>query len=200
MKKAFTIIELLVVIAVIGVLVTIVVVAAQGALKSARAKRADSMCLVLEQAIEAFRAQDPGGKWPSALETKLSSIDTDTYTLSANETDGVFQEVVKKGFGKAGGRQSVLVDASALYVCDKSNCGNGNAGCNDNHGDREQASFCGNKRCRPGLDFSEAVKRGSSRHLSIDQMAFGYQGPEYGKFCRFKIIYNSRTDSVKVTR
>ena len=31
-------------------------------------------------------------------------------------------------------------------------------------------------------------------------MAFGYAGPTYGKFCRFWIKYNSKTDSVTVTK
>ena len=31
-------------------------------------------------------------------------------------------------------------------------------------------------------------------------MAFGYQGPEYGKFCRFWVTYNGRADSVTVSR
>ena len=194
-RKAFTIIELLTVMAVISILVTIVVVATNGALKSARLKRAESMRIVLEQAISAYYAQE--GKWPQAIESQLGSIDTDTYTLSESQADALFQQIVKKSCGKDG-RQSVLVDVSALFVCEASNCGNGNKGCYDQHV-RGKDGYCGNGHCRPGLDFSEAVKNGSKRHLSISQMAFGYPGAEYGKFCRFWVTYNSRTDAVTVS-
>jgi hypothetical protein len=49
------------------------------------------------------------------------------------------------------------------------------------------------------MDFTEAVKKGAKNRISLSQMAFGYQGTEEGRFCRFKISYNGATDSVKVT-
>lgn len=197
MKKGFTIIELLTAVGVISVLVTIVTVAAIGSSKSARGKRADAMRSVLEQAIEAYYAQT--GKWPDAIEQKAKSMETDTYTFTSSETDSIFQDVVGKGFGKKG-TKSMLVDASALYVCESANVGNGGKGCYDNHANRERSDYCGNGHCRPGIDFTEAVKNGAKRRIALNQMAFGYPGQENGKFRRFKISYNSRTDKVKVSK
>ena len=196
-KKGFTIIELLTVVAVISILVTIVTVASVGSAKSARGKRAEAMRICLEQAIEAYYAQE--GKWPNAIETKSKNMNEDTYTFTASEADSIFQDVVGKGFGK-GGAKSMLVDASALYVCESSNVGNGGKGCFDNHANRERGDFCGNGHCRPGVDFSEAVKKGAKRRIALNQMAFGYPGVEHGKFRRFKVSYNCRTDKVHVSK
>lgn len=196
-RSGFTLIELLTVVGVISILVTIVTVASIGSSKSARDKRAEAMRVCLEQAIETYYAQE--GKWPDAIEQKAKGMNEDTYTFTGSETDSILQDVVGKGFGKNGAK-SMLIDASALYVCESSNCGNGGKGCNDNHANRESSNFCGNGGCRPGIDFSEAVKKGAKRRISLNQMAFGYPGQEYGKFCRFKVTYNCRTDKVKVSK
>ena len=67
----------------------------------------------------------------------------------------------------------------------------------------ESIDFKEVKRCQSMLPGSgvavEAVKKGN-RHVSLSQMSFGYPGKENGKFCRYKITYNGKTDSVTVSR
>ena len=196
-KKGFTIIELMLVISILAVLLTIVVVAANGVQKAAREKRATAMASALEQAVGAYYAQE--GSWPQTIESRTQNMVEDSYTFSPSETDTIFREVVGKAFGKGQGQRSMLVDATGLYVINTSRIGNGGNGCNDNHGKSGTAGYCGNQRCLPGLDFDEAVKPGK-RHVSLSQMSFGYPGKEHGKFCRFRITYYGKTDSVKVTR
>ena len=198
MKRGFTIVELLVVIAVIGILGGIVTSATVGAIKNARGSRRDAMRVALEQAISTYYAQE--GKWPDAIERKVGSMDTDTYTFNASECDEIFRQVVGKGFGKSG-RKSVLVDAMALFVARSSQLGNNGEGCFDNHSNRKNTkTFCGNKKCIGGVDFSTAVAKSGKNHIRFNEMAFGYQGKENGKFCRFWVKYNGKTDSVTVSK
>lgn len=197
MKRGFTIIELLVVIAVIAVLMTIVAVAATGSIRSARAKRAAAMATALEQGIAAYYAQE--GEWPRNIEQKLDSMESDTYTFTGPEADGIFQDVVGHAYGKGSGKvKSALVDASALFVARSGSLGNSGQGCFDNHGNRRSSTYCGDKGCKGGVDFSLAANRNGKDYIPFNQMAFGYQGPENGKFCRFWVTYNARTDAVSV--
>jgi prepilin-type N-terminal cleavage/methylation domain-containing protein len=201
MKRGFTIVELMVVIAVLAILSGIVTVAALGAIKNGRAKRAEAMRVALEQGIAAYYAQE--GRWPDAIESKAGSMTEDIYTFTPDEADKIFRQVVGKGFGRDGAK-SMLVDATALFVCNVSGnggVGNQGRGCYDNHGNRQnRKTFCGGQGCRKGVDFSLAVARGSKSKIPFDSMAFGYQGAEYGMFCRFWIKYNARTDSVSVSK
>ena len=199
MKRAFTIVELLVVIAVIGILGGIVTNAAMGALRNARGSRANAMRVALEQAITTYYAQE--GKWPDAIERVISSgMDEDVHTFSASDCDDIFRQVVGKGFGKSG-RKSVLVDATALFVARSSQLGNGGKGCFDNHANRKNtATFCGDQKCINGVDFTTAIARSGAKHIRFNDMAFGYQGTEAGKFCRFWVKYNGKTDSVTVSK
>lgn len=193
-KRGFTIVELLIVIAVIGVLVTITVIAAKGAMKSSRDKRRQLMQASLQQAITAYYTLN--SEWPGPLEDAANrSHDKDEVLLSDSEADKVFQEIVKLPFN--GG--TMLVDVSGLFVCEKGDCGNSNRGCWDNHEQAGQDWYCGDKNCKNGLDFTDAVKKGARRHIALSNMAFGYQGVKHGKFRRFHIRYNVKTDSVKVT-
>ena len=201
MRRAFTIVELLIVIAVIGILGAIVTNAAAGAIRNARGKRADMMCTALEQAFAAYYAQE--GKWPDEIEKKADGGDMgdkDTYTFTPEETDSIFFDVVGKGFGKKG-KKSVLVDATGLFVASRSKLGNGGKGCYDNHGNpRDKSTYCGGRGCINGVDFTTAIAKSGKYHIRFADMAFGFQGPETGKFCRFWVTYNSKTDSVSVSR
>lgn len=197
MKRGFTLIELLIVVAIIAILVTIVTMAAKGSLSGARDNRANAMRSVLEQGIAAYYAQE--GKWPDAIETAADGMDGDDMTFSDTDADKIFQQVVGKGFGKSGS-VSVLLDATGLFVCESSNCGNGNHGCNDNHTDRKRSDYCGDAKCRTGVDFSEAVRKDGKRHIPISGMAFGYAGKKEGRFRRFHIHYNNKSDRVTVTK
>ena len=52
-------------------------------------------------------------------------------------------------------------------------------------------------RCPRGRAFMEAVKKGANQ-LKRDKMAFGYIGPNNGRFCRFRLYYYPKMDTVKV--
>ena len=196
-RNGFTIVELLVVIAIIGVLIGLVSVAINGSLKNGRTKRATAMCQVLQQGIAMYYTKV--GKWPDAIEQKANhwSGDKDTYTFKPNEADAIFREIVSKSSGS--GATMMLVDSSALFVADSSKLRNNGEGCYDNHGSSDLNSFCGNQHCVNGTDFARASRRGNG-HIPINNMAFGYQATQSGKFSRFWITYNVRTDNVTVSR
>lgn len=177
MKKGFTIIELLTVIGILAVLITIVIVAAGGAIKNARSQRAEAMRLALEQAIEAYHAQDPDGRWPDMIESHADD-DEDLVTFTGTDADKIFQEVVGKGFGKSG-TKSILIDASALFVANASRA---------------------NDERAVGFDFPQAANRNSKDCIPFNNMAFGYPESEHGRFRRFKVVYNMKTDSVTVKK
>lgn len=173
MRKAFTIVEMMAVIGIIAVLATIITTAASGAIKSGRQKRAVVMQTALAQAVSAYYAQE--GEWPSLIE----NVDTDgidSYDFTGTKADQIFREVVGKGFGKSG-KKAMLIDASGLFVCESGSAGSGRA---------------------YGIDFTAATAKGAKRKIPLSQMAFGFQDPESGRFRRFSITYNCRTDSVTV--
>ena len=177
MRKArdgFTIVEMLAVIGVVAVLISIIASVASNSIKSARSKRANVMCSSLQQAITAYYAEE--GRWPSLIE----NVDTDgedTKTFNGSQADQIFQEVVGKGFGN-GGKKSMLVDVSGLFVC--------------------ESSAANNARAR-GYNFSEVTGSTAKHRIGLKQMAFGYQDGG-GYFRRFSIVYNCRTDSVTVVQ
>ena len=195
MKKGFTIVELLLVTAIIGILLGLVTMAANGALKNARGKRASAMRVVLQQAVETYCAQK--GEWPDVIRTRAKNMGgKDVWVFSNSDVDEIFREVVRSSVGQNATMH--VLDASGLFVADSGKLKKGGDGCSDNHGDTSRSDFCGKAGCVNGVDFSQAVKKGKS-HISVSKMAFGYQGSEYGKFCRFWITYNSRTDSISVS-
>jgi len=203
-SRGFTIVELLVVVAILSVLVGLVTAAVGGSLRNGRAKRSEAMCRVLQQAIAMYYTKV--GEWPPAIEAKANNMtgDSDSYTFSAEETDQIIREIVKKSTGS--GATMALLDASALYVANAGSLRNNGEGCYDNHGDKSRTSYCGNQGCVSGMDFTQAVKTGAKGKqgggggISINNMAFGYQATRSGKFSRYWVTYNSKTDSVTVSR
>lgn len=200
MKRGFTIVELLVVIAIIGVLLGIVSVAANGAIRNGRTKRATAMCNVLQQAIATYYSKR--GEWPKTIEDKIDQMGSNnktatTYNFTPEEADKIFQEIVRASVGA--NATMPLVDASALFVANASTLKNNKEGCYDNHAESSLKTFCGNKKCANGVDFSIASKKGKG-HIPLSDMAFGYQATNSGKFSRFWITYNLRTDAVTVSR
>ena len=195
--SAFTIVELLVVVAIIGVLLGIVTTAVTGSMKTARRRRADAMCKAFEQAISTYRVQE--GKWPVVIETRANNIgDKPKYTFTADEGDGIWDEIIDKSVGENASRP--LIDVAALFVADKGRVRGD--GCFDNHSDKtsgsgKKSSYCGDQHCISGIGYMEAVRRGKPGR---GNMVFGWQGVQNGKFCRFWVTYNAMTDSVKVSR
>ena len=173
MRKGFTIIEVLVVIGIIAILATIVTTVASSTIRSSRTKRAVVMQTALEQAINAYYAQE--GEWPGPIEN-VDTAGKDTYEFTGPKADDIFRIVVGKGFGRSG-TKSMLIDASGLFVCEAGSADSGRA---------------------YGIDFSAATAKGAKRKIPLSQMAFGYQDSDSGRFRRFNITYNCRTDSVTV--
>ena len=194
-RRGFTIVELLVVIGIIGILLGIVTTAVTGSIRNSRVRRAEAMGRALQQSISAYYAQE--GRWPGAIESRAGNMGNKSkYTFTGNEADGIFQEIVRNSVGANASRP--LVDASALFVANSSSL-HGD-GCFDNHSDSTLSSYCGNDKCVNGLDFSIAANKNSKTQIPVGQMAFGWQGRQNARFCRFWITYNALTDSVTVTR
>ena len=175
-RRGFTIVEMLAVIGVIAVFVSIIATVASGSINSSRSKRAEVMRNALEQAIAAYYAQE--GKWPSLIEANVGTDGENTVKFTGSKADKIFQEVVGKGFGKGGGK-SMLIDASALFVCDSGSAGHAKS---------------------RGYEFSEVMGKNAKHRIGLSQMAFGYPETKKGYFRRFMVIYNCRTDAVKVEK
>lgn len=184
MKRGFTIVELMVSVGIIAILLTIVIVAAGGAQKGARDKRTEALRVALEQAVTAYYAQV--GEWPNAIETKIDSIRDESYTFTENETDSIFREVVGKAFGRGKGARAVLVDVSALFVAKTSNLG------------PKPSTGCAH--CGLGMDFAQMQAKGAGASSMVNQLSFGYPCADHGRFCRFKISYDVKSDSVTVSK
>lgn len=184
MKRGFTIVELMVSVGIIAILLTIVIVAARGSLGKAREHRTEAMRVALEQAIAAYYAQ--AGEWPHAIEARIDSIRGNSYTFTESETDSIFREVVAKALGGAKGEKATLVDVSALFVAKTAEL---------RKGEKKWCAHCG-----PGCDFSELQSKGARVQDLVGQYSFGYPCTDHGRFCRFGIRYNVKSDAVSVTK
>lgn len=175
-RRGFTIVELLMVIAIIAVLMGIVTTAAMSAMRSSRERRAEAMRTALQAAIATYHAQDSSEKWPGAIEDLAHN--GDTAVLSDSQAQDVFREIVKKSIGSVGA-QNPIIDPGALFVA--------RSGVMDGKG--------------YGLGFTDAIRGAEGRQkIGVSQMVFGYQGKMTGRFHRFSVVYNGKTDSVTVSK
>lgn len=140
------------------------------------------------------------GEWPTPIKGLVDNAKNDTVLLSADEADKCFYEIVKASVGP---NATPVIDPASLFVSQNVD----NYGCTDIHRSWDKARKIGvvssedhrcNGKCRRGIDFSEASKKGSKNRIMLKSMNFGYQGPNHGRFCRFKVYYYPKSDTVKV--
>lgn len=186
LKRGFTIVEMLVTIAILAVLMGIVTTAVSGMMKQSRGKRARAIIQAVQAGINAYHAANDA--WPGAIDN-LNSLDKNVEVLTDVQADEVIRDLVRESIDK---NRSYL-DVSGLFVAL-----NVHMGCTDDH--KSQNSQCKGNQCSSGTDFMTMWKGTAHRakREDISSYCFGYPGKEYGKFCRLKITYNYRTDSVTV--
>jgi len=192
LRKGFTIIELMMVIAIIGILLGIVVNAAQSSIKEARRHKASTVCRLVEQAFSTYYAQY--GKWPEPLGAMAASGSFGTeneYVLSRTEADAMMREVIKEV--KNG---NPLMNLSGLYVS-SSNGEPRQERCPRHSGNWQRYAPA---KGAIGMDFIEAL-RGTKQHpkkMKVSQMHFGYPHPRKGEFMPFRVVYNVQADTISV--
>lgn len=181
MKRGFTIVELMVSVGIIAVLLTIVIVAAGGAQSAVRKDRREAMRVALEQGITAFYAEL--GEWPRAIESRIDSTQGSSCVFKGSEADEIFREVIAKAYGSSKGAKVMLVDVSALFVAESASL--------------KDPSRVFNHSGR-GLDLSQMRVEGEDAQDAINRLSFGYPCVKHGRFCRFWVKYNVKSDSVEV--
>ena len=204
-RAAFTIVELMVVIAIIAILAGAITMGVNGMFYKSRMSRALAIQNILQSGLETYYAQQ--GEWPGNLDTisKNPSGDKDYIELSHNDADSCFRKIVEVSWGK---NATPVLDPSGLYIIDKSKLKDAD-GCCDIHRSWEKARKldvvsandhkCDGKRCVRGRDFSEATKKdGANPIKNVQNMIFGYAGPNHGRFCRFRVRYYPKSDTVRV--
>ena len=197
-RAGFTIVELLVVIAIISILAGAITMGVNGMFYKTRFARANAMRSVLQSGLETYYARK--GKWPKAIQDASENSKKDSVELSASETDECFREIVRVSVGASA---SPVLDPSGLFVLQNApqDC------CVDIHNSWDAAvdhgvvsasdRRCAGK-CRRGRNFADATKKGAPSRIPISQMSFGYAGPNHGNFCRYRIVYSPKADTVRV--
>lgn len=199
-KSGFTIVEMLVVIAVIAVLAGAITMGVGGMFYKSRLGKAKAMRGILQSGLETYYARM--GEWPDAIRSLAESGKGDSIELSSTEVDSCFRQIVRVSVGASA---NPVLDPSGLYVLN----GADQYCCTDIHrtwdAARDEGVFgkdyekckCDGK-CRHGFDFSEVTKKGAKRRFKIGDMSFGYPGPNHGRFCRYRVFYDVKADTVRV--
>ena len=198
-REGFTIVELLVVIAIIAILAGAITMGVNGMFYKSRMGQAKAMRNMLQSGLETYYARK--GEWPSAIKSKVDYTGGDSVQLTATEADQCFREIVKVS---TGANANPVLDPSGLVVAS----GVGEYGCIDIHRNWEEVRKigivadsdhrCGGKDCRHGRDFRDATKKGAKGRIGLSSMNFGYIGPNHGRFCRFRVFYYPKSDTVRV--
>jgi len=182
-RRGFTIVELLMVVGILSVLMTIVTTAATGAVKQARARKADALVAMVQSGIATYYAQhdewpDFDGSGKTGNYRVGNDIDPDRYQLTDSECDDVVRKLVRTSLSDT----NPLLDVMGLFVADAS-------------GGISDRTY--------GMDFSEAI-HGSKRHpkklRKVSNMAFGYPDSSTGRFRRFKMVYSIPADQITVSK
>lgn len=198
-REGFTIVELLVVIAIIAILAGAITMGVNGMFYKSRMGQAKAMRNMLQSGLETYYARK--GEWPGPLKNMVDYTGGEYVQLSASDADRCFREIVRVS---TGANANPVMDPSGLVVAS----GVGEYACIDIHRDWETARKigvvddsdhrCDGKTCRRGRDFRDATKKGSKSKISLSSMNFGYVGPNYGRFCRFRLFYYPKSDTVRV--
>ncbi len=177
LKRGFTIVELMMVIGIMAVLMTLITTAATGAIREARAHKANAIVALVQAGFNTYYAQTD--KWPGfdADSVNPNSGD-DNYRLSDAEVDTAIAEMVRV----SAKNHNPILDITGLFVCRK--------------GTINEKTV--------GMDFMDAI-HGSKKHpkeqkMKLSEMCFGYPDKETGRFRRLKIVYSIPSDSITVSK
>ena len=209
LKRGFTIVELLVVIAIISILAGAITMGVNGMFYKSRLNRAKAIRNMLQSGLETYYARK--GEWPSPIRSKVNYTGGDDVKLTAEEADTCFRELVRVSSGP---NASPVVDPSGLVVAkniDEYGCtdihktwsgrvkvGSGTVSVQKHVFGKDSGNHPCSGKCARGRDFIDATKKGSSNKIPLAQMNFGYIGPNNGRFCRFRLYYYPKSDTVKV--
>ena len=194
-KRGFTIVEMLMVIAVLAVLVGIVSTAASSVIRKSRARKNEALRAALQAGIATYCQQT--GFWPpgkngtlqkwadDGLDPEFRNKGIHVAHLDDNQYDELMEGLMLICLNNAG---APVMDASGFTSVRKANTSSkGTDGLPKCYGEDVRAWV--------------AKARASNARGSvptISQLAFGYSSSENRYFRRFRVYYNSESDSVTV--
>ena len=175
-KKGFTIIELLMVVAILATLLGIITTAVFSSIRQARDRRTQAMRQTIQNGIAAYRQLKD--KWPGDLEDLAKDPPANrgtVITLTQGEYDSVVQDLLKVSVGK--NVKNRVMDPVGLLIMGKS----------------------GTDGKSSGVEFRAAAQKNGpyAKRMSTSEMTLVHQGGN-GKAYRYKIVYNTESDSVTV--
>ena len=204
LKRGFTIVELLVVIAIIAILAGAITMGVNGMFYKSRRSKAIALKNMLQSGLETYYARK--GEWPGEIKNKVNATE-DVVLLTSGEADACFREIVKVSTGV---NASPVMDPSGLIVAWPPDIKENDYGCTDVH---RNWGYVTDEQYGPiipkdfqhkcdkhvnGRDFKEVSKKVSRWYIPPPNRVFGYIGPNNGRFCRFRLYYYPKADTVKV--